>query len=134
MGSIHREVIVGVPASELWRALRDVAKAADLFRGILTDSRMKGDKERVVTFSNGLVVTERILDIDDEHRRIAYSAAADGVSHHNASMHVMNAGPDAARFVWITDFLPDEAASSLEPLIDEGIASLARRCAAPAAL
>ena len=113
--------------SDVWRALGDVANAADTFPGILTDSRLQSADQRVVTFSNGLVVVERILDIDDEHKRIAYSALSDNFVHHSASMQLSDAGDGRTRFVWITDFLPHEAGSFLEPLIDEGMRCFERR-------
>jgi carbon monoxide dehydrogenase subunit G len=127
MGSIYREVVVRAPLSDVWSAVRDVAEAADLFPGILTASRLQGKDERVVTFSNGLVVTERIVDVDDEHRRVAYSALGENFEHHSASMQVSDGGGDATRFIWITDFLPNDAISLLEPLIDEGMRSFQRR-------
>jgi len=127
MGSIYRESVVEAATDEVWGALRDVANAADLFPGILTACQLNPPDERVVTFANGLVVTERILAIDDEHRRVAYSARSDNFDHHSASMSVIEAGDDLTRFVWITDFLPDQAAPFLEPLINEGLRAFGRR-------
>ena len=127
MASLYRDVVVEVPMAEVWRALCDIGHAAELFPGILTASELLGPQERVVTFSNGLVVTERILGIDEEHHRVAYSAKADNFEHHSASMQLAEAGTGATRFIWITDFLPDEAASFVEPLVDEGICCFQRR-------
>jgi uncharacterized protein YndB with AHSA1/START domain len=129
MGSIRKEVVVNAPVGEVWRALRDVANAADLFPGILTDSRLEDGDRRMVTFANGLVVTERILDVDDVHRRVAYSAVNDNFTHHSASMEVTDAGEDSTRFVWITDFLPHEATAFFEPFIEEGTRCFERRWA-----
>jgi len=36
------------------------------------DTRLEGDS-RLVTFADGTVVRERIIDVDDRARRIAYS-------------------------------------------------------------
>ena len=127
MGSIRRETVVSAALSDVWSTLRDVGNAADAFPGILTHSRLQSGNQRLVTFSNALVVTERILDIDDANRRVAFSALPSALVHHSASMQVSDAGGGAVRFVWITDFLPDEAGSFVEPLVDEGIPCFERR-------
>ena len=74
-----------------------------------------------------MTVHERILDVDDEHRRVAYVVLdAPGLTYHHASMQIEIAGPGRCAFVWTTDFLPAEAASSLQPLIDQGSDALKR--------
>jgi uncharacterized protein YndB with AHSA1/START domain len=125
MASIHKEVAVAAPAEEVWAALRDVANPHRLFRGVLADARLEGDA-RVVTFANGLVVRERIVAVDDGRRRIAYAAMREGLVHHSASMQVFAEGAGSSRFVWISDFLPDEAAAAIGPLIDAGAAAMKR--------
>ena len=74
MASIHKEVLIDAPANHIWDAIRDVgAIHTRLARGFVTDTRLEGDA-RDVTFANGAVVRERIVDLDDGARRIAYSA------------------------------------------------------------
>lgn len=123
MGCVRRELVIAAPADEVWARLREPARAAEAFPGVLTRSRMAGERERLVTFSNGVEVRERIVDLDHQARRIAY--AASGFDHHNASMELTALGESSTRFVWITDFLPDEARPSFEPLIDAGVRSFA---------
>ena len=127
MGSIRREAILDVPARDVWAGLREVGKAAEMFPGILTACELRRDDERVVTFANGLVVVERIIGVDDQNRRMAYSAQVDGFAHHNASMEVLPLADNMSRFIWITDFLPDDARSFAEPLIEEGIRCFEQR-------
>ena len=72
-----------------------------------------------------MVLQERILDVDDERRRMAYSALdAPGTTYHHASMEVVDAGPGRCRFVWVTDFLPPDIAGNLKPLIEQGAKAL----------
>lgn len=124
MASIHRQVTVDVDVNTAWAALRRVGDARTLFTPVLAESRLEGDI-RTVRFANGMVVRERILDVDDERRRMAYAALdAPGMTYHHASMQVIEAGPDRCRFVWITDFLPADIAGNLEPLITQGATSL----------
>jgi hypothetical protein len=73
MASIHKEVVVDALADAAWSAIRDVgAIHTRLAREFVVDTRLEGDS-RVVTFAGGIVVRERIVDVDDRARRIAYS-------------------------------------------------------------
>jgi hypothetical protein len=86
---------------------------------------MEGDV-RTVTFANGIVVRERIIAVDDEHRRIAYSVLGDRFDQHSASMQIVPADQTSCRFVWISDFLPDERAEVVQALVENGLRALAR--------
>jgi hypothetical protein len=48
----------------------------------------------------------------------------DRFSHHHASMQVIDDGAGKSRFVWISDFLPKEAAAMIGPLVDQGSAAM----------
>jgi carbon monoxide dehydrogenase subunit G len=125
MASIHKETLIAAPADHVWAALRDVGNAHRLFRGVLSDAHLEGDT-RVVTFADGTVVRERIVAVDEERRRVAYAAAREGLTHHNASMQVFAEGSQSSRFVWISDFLPDSLTESICPLVDQGISAMKR--------
>ena len=126
MASIRKEIVIDAGIEPAWAALRRVADAHTLFAPVLTAAQIAGDI-RTVRFANGMAVRERILDVDDEGRRVAYAAIdAPGLTYHHASMQVDIAGPGRCAFVWITDFLPAEAASSLQPLIDQGAEAFKR--------
>jgi len=124
MASIHRETVVGVAAEQAWAALRTVGAAHELFAPVLSDGELSGETRRV-TFANGMVVHERIVDVDDEMRRVAYSVLdAPGLRYHHASMQILEEGPNRCRFVWITDFLPADGRATLTPLIEAGSMAL----------
>lgn len=124
MASIHKEVTVEVGADRAWAALRRVSDAHKLFAPVLVDARLDDDV-RTVRFANGMVVRERILDVDEDRRRVAYSAMdAPGMSYHHASMQILDDGPGRCRFVWITDFLPPDVGASIAPLIEHGAKAL----------
>lgn len=125
MASIHSEKLVRVPADRAWAALRDVANPHRLFAGVLTDARLDGDT-RTVTFANGMVAQERIVDVDEGRRRVAYTVAGDMFEHHSASMQILPEGPDACRFVWDTDLLPNDRVKMVAPLVEQGSQALAR--------
>jgi len=124
MASIHEQLAVEVGADEAWSRLRLIGEPHKLFAPVLVDGQLDGDT-RTVKFANGMVVQERILDVDDKRRRVAYSAVnGPGMTYHHASMQVLDEGPGRCLFVWITDFLPPEIADNLTPLIEQGAKAL----------
>jgi carbon monoxide dehydrogenase subunit G len=124
MASVHREIVIERPASEVWAALADVgALHTRLAPGFVTDCRLEPGA-RVVTFANGVVARELIVDVDDDRRRVAWAVVGGRLSHHNASAQVFDDGGSATRFVWIADFLPDEHAPAIDSMIEQGMKAM----------
>jgi len=122
MASIRREIQLEAPPDKVWDALRDVGAIHQrLAPGFVTDVRLEPGA-RVVTFGNGLVARELIVDVDDEARRLVWSVVGGRMTHHNASAQVFADGRERCRFVWIADLLPDEVAPAIAEMIDQGIA------------
>jgi carbon monoxide dehydrogenase subunit G len=122
MASIRREIQLEVPPDKVWDALRDVGAIHHrLAPGFVTDVRLEPGA-RVVTFGNGVVARELIVDVDDEARRLVWSVVGGMMTHHNASAQVFADGRERCRFVWIADLLPDEVAPAIAQMIDQGIA------------
>ena len=125
MTSIQREVLIDVPADVLWSAVRDVgALHTRLVRGFVTDCRLEEGNARVVTFANGVVAREVIVDLDDDARRLVWTAAGGRLTHHNASVQVFSAGPERSRLLWIADLLPDAMAPAITAMIEAGTAAM----------
>jgi hypothetical protein len=121
MASIHREILIRAGAAEVWDAIRDVgAPHKRLAPGFLVDTRLEGDA-RVVTFANGLVARELIVDIDDQARRLVWAVVGGRLTHHNASLQVFPDGEERSRVVWIADLLPHELAGTIGGLIEQGL-------------
>jgi hypothetical protein len=121
MASIRREVLIDARPETAWDALRDVgALHTRLVPGFVTDTRLEPGA-RVVTFGNGMVARELIVDVDDAARRVAWSVVGGAMTHHNASAQVV-AEDDGCRFVWIADLLPDELAPAITGMIEQGLA------------
>src|SRR5688572_10506341 len=120
MASIHKEIQIQASAEKVWGVVRDIGAVHKNFvPGLVTDVSLEPGA-RVVTFASGMVVRERIVDIDEERQRLAYAAVHEMFKHHNASMQVIAEGVDRRRLVWITDVLPDAVAESVGKIIDEG--------------
>jgi carbon monoxide dehydrogenase subunit G len=115
MASIHREVRIQADPETVWDELRDVGAIHQrLAPGFVTDVRLE-QGARVVTFGNGLVARELIVDIDGEARRLVWPVVGGRMTHHNASAQVLPDGEGRSRFVWIADLLPHEMAPALRP-------------------
>lgn len=109
MASIRREIHTTARPEDAWAALRDVgALHTRLVPGFVVDTQLEG-ADRIVTFGNGMVVREPIIDVSDEWRRVAWSAIGGQLTHYNASAQVIVDADDGARIVWIADLLPNEA-------------------------
>ncbi len=82
MASIHKEILIDASPDHVWDALRDFgALHTRLVPGFVTDTKLDGDA-RIVTFSNGTVAREILVDCDDKqaaaglrHRQRAHQAA-----------------------------------------------------------
>jgi carbon monoxide dehydrogenase subunit G len=121
MASAHKEITVASPAARVWESLRDTGNVHKrVAPGFLTDCRMEGEA-RIVTFFNGMVAKELIIDVDDKAMRLAYSARSDGLEHHNASVQVFEDGLGRCRVVWIADVLPHEAANMVGAMMEKAL-------------
>ena len=123
MASIRKEILIDAPAEKVWDAVRDVgAVHRRLAPGFVVDTRLE-DGARVVTFANGLVARELIVDVDDEARRLVWAVVGSRrLTHHNGSMQVLAEGDTRSRVVWIADLLPHEAAPDIAGLMEQGLA------------
>ena len=126
MASIRKEIFIEASPEKVWAAIQDVgAVHKRLVPGLVTDVRLEGDA-RLVTFANGKIVRELIVDIDEAARRLAYAPVGALCKHHHSSMQVFAESKQRSRLVWITDFLPNEAAERIGALIDQGATIIKR--------
>jgi carbon monoxide dehydrogenase subunit G len=126
MASIHKEIRIDRGPDDVWEAVRDWgAPHKRLAPGFLVDSRVEGDA-RIVTFANGLVARELIVDVDDLSRRLVWAVVGGRLTHHNASMQVFADGDGRSRVVWIADLLPSELAGQIAGLIEQGLGVMKR--------
>lgn len=124
MASIRREMVIATSPERAWDALRDVgAVHTRLARGFVTTVTLE-DGARLVTFGNGLVARELIVDVDDTARRVAWAVVGGRMTHHNASAQVFPDRQGECRFVWIADLLPDEVAPAIAAMIEQGMAAI----------
>jgi carbon monoxide dehydrogenase subunit G len=126
MASIRREISIERSADDVWDALRDVGQLhTRLVPGFVVDCRLEAGA-RIVTFANGIVARELIVDVDDATRRVAWAVVGGRPTHHNASAQALPAADGACRVVWIADVLPDALAASMAGMIEHGLAAMKR--------
>ena len=126
MASIRQEIHVKATPAQAWDAMRDVgALHTRLVPGFVIDTRLEPGA-RFVTFGNGVVAREAIIDVDDAAMRIAWSASSGRLTHHNASAQVFAEPGGGSRIVWICDLLPNDMRDTIDGMIAQGMAAMKR--------
>jgi carbon monoxide dehydrogenase subunit G len=132
MATIHKEIEINRSKESVWDAVRDVgAIHKRLVSGFVVDCKLESDW-RTVTFANGMVVRELIVDVDDRTCRHSWSARGPTLTHHNASVQVFSAGPNRSRVVWIADLMPNEVAGAVAEMIQQGLNAMKKTLEGPA--
>jgi hypothetical protein len=123
MASIRKEMVIECHPESVWDAVRDVgALHTRLVPGFVTACRLDGDA-RIVTFANGLVAHELIVDIDDAARRLVWAVVEGRPKHHNGSLQVF-AEHGRSRVVWIADVLPHDLAGPIGGMMEQGMRAM----------
>ena len=129
MASIHKDIPIDAPADQVWDAVRDFgALHSRLVPGFVLDTRLDGEA-RIVTFANGTVAREILVDCDDARRRLVYAAVSERVKQHSASVQVVADGEARCRMIWVTDVLPHEIAPYINTQMDLGAAAMQKALA-----
>ncbi|MFD4255472.1 SRPBCC family protein [Amycolatopsis thermoflava] len=122
MASIRTEILIDTPLDVVWAALRDWGALHErLAPGFVTDTRLDGT-DRIVTFFDGTVVREVLVDLDDDAHRLVWSVVGGPYTHHNGVAQVFADGPGRTRFFWVADLLPGDLAARTGALMEQGIA------------
>lgn len=124
MAAVHVETRIRAPAQQVWQALAATGDAHRAFAGVLKDCRLESEDLRIATFANGMVVKERIVSVEPQRMRIAYSVIESQFQHHSASMQVVARGEAECDFIWTADVLPHAAAAGITPLMEQGAKAL----------
>jgi hypothetical protein len=125
MATVVKEFLIAASAEKVWDAIRDFHAVHErVAPGFLIGATADGN-DRILTFFNGAVARERLIGIDEERRRMAYSIVEGRYAYHHASFQVF---PDAggSRVLWITDLLPDSMAEISNMMTDRGSEAMIR--------
>ena len=126
MATIRSEVKTRAPASEVWSAIRDIgALHTRLVPGFVTDTKLEPGA-RVVTFVNDVTLREPIVTLDDQARRLVWTAEGGRARHYNAALQVSELADGLTSVVWTADFLPDDIGGYMSQAIEAGMAAMQR--------
>lgn len=122
MASICKQRTIAASPETVWDAVRDWGALHErLARGFVTDVQVDESGDRIVTFFSGALARERLVDLDDGQRRLAWSIVDGPYTHHNGVAQVLAAEDGNARFVWTADLLPNELADVTEQMMERGM-------------
>ncbi|HXA46684.1 MAG TPA: SRPBCC family protein [Burkholderiaceae bacterium] len=125
MASIHRDILIDAPPEQVWDAARDIgALHTRLVPGFVVDTQVE-EGARIVTFGNGMVIRELIIDVSDDRRRIAWAAVGTAMTHYSASFQVFSENGHT-RGTWIADLLPNEVAPNVSEMMEQGLLAMKR--------
>jgi carbon monoxide dehydrogenase subunit G len=131
VASIRKEIVIAARPEEVWDAVRDVgALHTRLVPGFVVDTKLEADA-RIVTFANGMTIREPIVAIDEEQRRLVWSATGGQLTHYNGAAQVMANGDGSTTVVWTADFLPHDAAPFIGGMMEQGAAAMKAAFARP---
>jgi len=126
VATIRSELTTPAPVDEVWAAIRDIgAPHTRLVPGFVVDTRLEPGA-RIVTFINGVTLREPIVTLDDEARRLVWTAEGGRARHYNAALEVASLPGGATSVVWTADFLPDELSDYFSRAIAAGMAAMQR--------
>jgi Polyketide cyclase / dehydrase and lipid transport len=126
MATIRSELTTPAPASKVWSAVRDIgALHTRLVPGFVVDTRLEPGA-RIVTFVNGVTLREPIVTLDDEARRLVWTAEGGRARHYNAALEVASLPGGLTSVVWTADFLPDDLHAYFARAIEAGMAAMQR--------
>ena len=124
MASIHKDILIDAPAHDVWDAVRDFgALHTRLVPGFVLDTKLDGEA-RIVTFANGTVACELLIDCDDARQRLAYAIVSERMKHYSASVQVLPDGDANSRVIWTVDVLPHEIAPDIGGQMDQGVLAM----------
>jgi carbon monoxide dehydrogenase subunit G len=127
MASIHKEFIVNTQPEAVWAALRDFGAVLRLAPGFLTDCHLESEQGmtvRVVTFWDGRVAREFLVDIDDARKRLVYAEPGGRFITRSAALQVFAKGETMSRVTWTIDLLPDEFGTLISSNMDKAVTAM----------
>src|SRR5450432_1968466 len=126
MASIHKDIPIDADPADVWAAVRDFGNPhRRLVPGFVLDARLDGEA-RIVTFANGNVARELLVDCDEDRRRLVYAVVSERVKQHSASIQIVADGEARCRMIWIADLLPNDIAPYVSSQMDLGCAAMQR--------
>ena len=133
MASIHKDISIDAHPNDVWAAVRDFGNLHKrLVPGFVLDATLDGDA-RIVTFANGTIARELLVDCDDTRRRLVYAVISERIKQHSASVQVVSDGDARSRLIWVVDVLPHEIAPYIDGQMDQAALAMQKALSRSAA-
>jgi carbon monoxide dehydrogenase subunit G len=126
MASIIKEIVIDVPAANVWEALRDFGNVHRIVPGLLASCHLDGDARVVAFRGSGRTARELLVSSDDDLRRLVYAEPDGPFITRSAACQVVAVGDHSSRFIWTQDLLPDSLASVVSDNMDRALPDLKR--------
>jgi hypothetical protein len=126
MTTVAVEVTTDASPSAVWDVIRDIGSLhTRLVPGFVLATELVPGGRRV-TFANGLVVVEPIVCMNDDLRRLVWTAHGGSpyITHYNAAAQVYPREIGGSRVVWTADVLPHEAAEQIATMMKAGASAM----------
>jgi carbon monoxide dehydrogenase subunit G len=129
MASLHRDIPINASPDRVWAVVRDFGAVAQLAPGFVVEAKLDGDA-RIVTFANGNIAREMLVDCDEARRRLVYAISNERVKHYNAAVEIIGDGTANSRLIWTIDVLPNEIAPYISGQMDQAALAMQKALAA----
>lgn len=121
MPSIRKEIALNSSATRIWDAVRDFqAVHKRVAPGFLLDNKPE-EGARLLTFANGNVFREFLVDCNDQERRLVYAISQQPFLTYSAALQIFEDGAGKSHLVWIVDFLPTELKENIDEQMDAAL-------------
>jgi uncharacterized protein YndB with AHSA1/START domain len=131
-GSVTKTIDLPASAAEVWAVLGNYNGLPKWNAGVERSDLSNGGKRRTLTLKAGGKVVEDLLHHDDAGRSMSYSIveSAVPVSRHQATLSVIDRGPDLSTVRWTCEFEPrgvpvETAAGIFSAIFESGLKQLA---------
>ena len=123
MVSVRRHIFLATPATDVWKIVGDAGGVSKWFPSVAKSSLVGSTRE--VTLLNGLVVSEEIVTLDDDARRLQYRVLSGiSLSAHLATLDVIEIDSSHSLLISSVDVEPDDFGPRLAASIEAAFAVL----------
>jgi hypothetical protein len=136
-GSVRAHAVIEVPAAAAWERIADVPNNASWFTSLVkswcdTDPET-GRPVRFVTTPTGVTMTEDILLVDHDQRRLQYRLRANPImTHHLATIDVIELSVASCLVMYSTDLAPRPLALAFGAATQRALDTLKQQLESPA--
>ncbi|MDX3247912.1 SRPBCC family protein [Streptomyces sp. ME18-1-4] len=119
ISAVTVDIPVDASAAFVWDVVRDIYA---VHKRLIPGAAVAVDQEpdtRIVTFADGMKATERVLELNDDARRLVYQTTEDAPATHHLGTQVVREDDTGVYLVWTTEFAPASLHDWVTSLMNE---------------